>query len=562
MRFGPHKALTHMRLPRAGKCRNQIQNPTIDNKRVCPSQVPTGQTLTAGGVEVLTCSGPARSSRSRILSGDHRSRARLSTEDLSSNWEQPLQPNGRTAYTRPAAPRAGRPKPASWGQLTALTGHGDPALDAHPIELGHADWRAPFGVGRPGSLVTLNRPRILVLDEEIPLPANTGKRIRTMNLLLRLAPSFEIDLLVHASGAAEGDIATLRAQGVNVHIATSQVPRKGGVRFYAGVLASLCSSLPYSVYSHRHRAFASLLKSLLDEHDYDLVHCEWTPYAIYRTGGQIPWSVSGHNIESEVWARLAESRPRSPMRVFLELQARRMARFEKRVFSSIPCATAVSERDARRISSWGCHQVEVVPNGVDLESNPLLDPGLSETGCLVFVGSMDWRANQDGIRWYLDQVHPLLRTLPDYNLTIVGRNPPDWIKEAPRSSRQIVVTGEVSDVHPYIARSSVVIVPLRVGGGSRLKILEAFACGRPVVSTTIGAEGLDLEAGRHALLADTPADFAEAVRTLLIDQELSRRIVLAARELVEERYDWEPIADRQRRAWSEFIATAHQIHGE
>jgi glycosyltransferase involved in cell wall biosynthesis len=166
---------------------------------------------------------------------------------------------------------------------------------------------------------------------------------------------------------------------------------------------------------------------------------------------------------------------------------------------------------------------------------------------------MDWRPNQDAIRWFIDEIHPLLRAETEYRLFVVGRTPPDWLRDRTLVPAEIEVTGSVDDIRPWIARASVYVVPLRAGGGSRLKILEALAMARPVVSTTVGAEGLELEGGRHLLLADSPSEFTKAILELLGNPEHRSALGKAGRALVEETYDWKCIAPLQAAVWRRAI---------
>ena len=265
----------------------------------------------------------------------------------------------------------------------------------------------------------------------------------------------------------------------------------------------------------------------------------------------LPVTVAAHNVESDIWRRLAEQ-DNGPAGRFYGLQARRMARFERRVCARDWAMTAVSEGDAERLREWGARRVEVVPNGVDLDHfrpAPLVP---EEPGSLVITGSMDWRANQDAVTWFLDEVVPELRRRCDFHFTVVGRNPPGWMVR--RASNRIKVTGTVDDVRPFLCRAQVFVTPLRVGGGSRLKILEALAMRRAVVSTRVGAEGLDLEPGRHLLIADSPLEFAECVVRLLGDGALRQRLGEAGRESVEEHYGWDRMADLQAACWHREIA--------
>jgi glycosyltransferase involved in cell wall biosynthesis len=398
-----------------------------------------------------------------------------------------------------------------------------------------------------------SRSRILVLDEEIPWPANTGKRLRTLNLLTILARDFALDLLVHENGASTAAIEEMRRRGIAVRISPSRIPDKSGLLLPARIAASLAARLPYSVYSHYRAGYRRTLRGLIRSERYDLVHCEWTPYAIYARRLASPVCIAAHNVEWHIWDRMASTASNPLQRAVYRLQAALMRRFEREVFTAFKHATVVSDGDGEAIRAFGCRDVVVVPNGVDGDAYQPPSAGAAEPRSLVFSGSMDWRANQDAIRWFIDAVHPRLRERGAYKLYVVGRTPPPWLTDPTRVPPELVVTGTVDDVRPWIARGSVYVVPLRVGGGSRLKILEALAMGQAVVSTTVGAEGLDLEAGRHFVAADTPEDFAEAVSGLLDDPVRRRALGAAGRALIDARYRWEQIAPLQGALWRRAI---------
>jgi glycosyltransferase involved in cell wall biosynthesis len=395
-----------------------------------------------------------------------------------------------------------------------------------------------------------------VIDEEIPWPANTGKRLRTLNLLTCLAAEFQMDMLVHANAATPEARDEMRRRGIAVRVSDSRIPEKGGLLLPVRIVASVAAGLPYSVYSHYQAGYRRALEDALRREQYALVHCEWTPYAIYTTSVTHPVCVAAHNVEWAIWQRMTLAETRPVHKRLFALQAALMKRFEHRVFAGCRHATAVSDGDAEIIRSLGCREVTVIPNGVDAEmySPPGTDTPAPRS--LVFTGSMDWRANQDAIRWFIDAVHPILSRDGDYRLHVVGRTPPAWMLDRAVMPLEIIATGTVDDVRPYIADAAVYVVPLRVGGGSRLKILEAFSMGRAVVSTTVGAEGLDVESGKHLLLEDTAEGFASAVTALWRDAGRRRALGMAGRTLIEERYRWEQIAPRQGEVWLRAIADA------
>ncbi len=253
------------------------------------------------------------------------------------------------------------------------------------------------------------RTRVLVLDEEIPFPMNTGKRLRTLNLLANLSSEFEIDLLVHANGADETGIAEIEKRGVHVEVAASTIPPKSGIGFLLRVALNVFSDLPYSVASHYRPGYRRRLLELVVERAYDLIHVEWSPYGHYVRSIDLPWVVSAHNVESQIWSRMIGQERFGPRRLLVGQQARKMLRYEKEIFARARWATAVSGDDASTLRGFGCRRVELVPNGVDADYFANEDLGPEEQCSLVFTGSMDWRPNQDAVVFFLEEIAPRLR---------------------------------------------------------------------------------------------------------------------------------------------------------
>lgn len=398
------------------------------------------------------------------------------------------------------------------------------------------------------------RSRILVLGDEAPLPAHTGKRLRTLNLLSRLAVDHEIELVVHRNGLNELVTKQLLDRGITVH-AASDLPAKSGLRFGVRLLSSLVRGIPYSVHSHCRPAYARLVTDLLRRRTFDLVHCEWTPYATYLDQVQRPVVIAAHNVEWQVWNRLADAADRWPERLLLRRQARTMERFERRTFARWSHVTAVSEADRDLLQAMGARHVTVVPNGVDLDLFAPQPASAETILTLVFTGSMDWRPNQDAVRWFIDQVHPRLAALLPYRLLVVGRQPPEWLNDPKQRPSELIVTGTVDDIRPWYAQGHLFVVPLRAGGGSRLKILEAMAVGRAVISTTIGAEGIAYSAGIDLEIADEADQFVERIVALWQNPARREALARAGRRLVEARYGWDEIARLQTAAWQRALAT-------
>jgi glycosyltransferase involved in cell wall biosynthesis len=389
--------------------------------------------------------------------------------------------------------------------------------------------------------------KVLVLDEEIPFPPDSGKRIRTWNLLKRLAKSHTVHLLCYHR-PEDASCAALRSEGVVLHLVPA--PRAlAGFALYIRLFANLFSRYPYSVTKHYSPRFQKELNYLLRSENWDLVQCEWTPYAKFLSKVNFPTLITTHNVESQIWQRRAENSDGFIKRVFFHLQERKMAWFERRCLRQAGAVTAVTEADAQTMKNWGVERVTVIPNGVDPEYYDSSTDRENKNEILS-IGSLDWFPNADAVDYFAQKILPLIHARrPDAVLRVVGRRPPEWLKKKLGGLPGVDFVGEVDDVRPHLERAALVVVPLRIGGGSRLKILEALAARKAVVSTSIGAEGLELESGKHLLIADSPHEFAlrlsELLESPLDRQELGRE----GRKLVTERFGWDGIARGLEGVW-------------
>ena len=403
----------------------------------------------------------------------------------------------------------------------------------------------------PGAFRFLNtgrRLRVLVLDEEIPYPPNSGKRIRTWNLLRRLAQRHSVSLLCYGQPddpAAEA----LREAGIRTHLVEPKA-NPPGWRLYLRLFLNLFSIEPFSVTKHYSRHFSNKLRGLLAQESWDLIQCEWTPYARFvSTGCHVPVLISAHNVESQIWERRRRNVRNPIAKVFFWTQERKMRRFEQRAMRRAAGVTAVTTSDAETMRGWGLEDLTLVPNGVDLKSfTPT--PEAERDGEILAMASLDWYPNVDALHYFIQEILPLLSVrVPHIRLRIVGRKPSESLREQLSAVPGIDFTGEVENVTPYLGRAAVFVVPLRIGGGSRIKILEALAAGKAVVSTSIGAEGLNVTPGKHLLIADSPSDFARRVDELLGSKELRRQLGEEGRKLVSDFYGWDGIADQMESAW-------------
>jgi glycosyltransferase involved in cell wall biosynthesis len=391
-----------------------------------------------------------------------------------------------------------------------------------------------------------------MVDEELPYPANSGKRIRTLNLTLRLARRHRVTYVCHRNAdASEAHQASafLTENGITPIVVDRAVPVKSGPAFYFRLAANLLSPLPYSVATHRSRALRRALTELAAA-PVDLWHCEWTPYAESLRGLPGKHVIVAHNVESLIWQRYAETEANRLRRWYIHRQWRKFRRFEARALAAAERTVAVSELDASRLrDDLGVHRTDVVENGVDTGYfHP--QPALRHPARILFLGSLDWRPNLDAVGLLLDEVFPAVqRQVPQATLCLVGRHPPAWLRQRAAETPGVQLHATVPDVRPFLASCGLMVVPLRVGGGSRLKILEALAMQTPVVSTRIGAEGLCLEEGHHLKIVEEIADLPEAVIAAIRDPDSVREQAACGREVVLRRYDWDVLADRMEQVW-------------
>jgi glycosyltransferase involved in cell wall biosynthesis len=393
-----------------------------------------------------------------------------------------------------------------------------------------------------------------MVDEELPYPATSGKRIRTLNLTLRLARRHELTYVCHRN--ADPDEARRAAEffaghGIATVVADRAVPPKSGPGFYLRLAANLLSPLPYSVATHTSRALRRALKEQARTRPVDVWHCEWTPYAQALRGiAHGRRVVVAHNVESLIWQRYYETESDALRRWYIGRQWGKFRRFERCVLGEVEHTVAVSDADANRFrQDFGIEQIDVVENGVD---TAYFQPqGVRrEPGRLLFLGSLDWRPNLDGVQLLLERVFPAVRAAePSARLCLVGRNPPESLRRQVASMSGVELHGSVPDVRPYLADCGMLVVPLRIGGGSRLKILEALASGTPVVSTRIGAEGLCLEAGHDLTVVEVIDDLAEALVKGIRDPASIQSQAERGRERVLGRYDWDRLAGQLEQVW-------------
>lgn len=388
---------------------------------------------------------------------------------------------------------------------------------------------------------------LLWLNAGLLLPLDKGGKLRTWHLMGHLARRHDITYLSFADGAERpADVAGMRKVCSRLETIPRREARKGTTRFYGEAARYVVDRQPYAIAKYRSAPYRARIASLLANDRFDAVVCDFLPPAVNLPDRlPCPAILFTHNVESEIWRRHAEHAANPLSRRLLEQQWRRMLRFEAQTLARFDRVLAVSDPDGRtfaRLYPESLREpVHVVQTGVDTEYfAPPAAP--AEPRHLVFTGSMDWLPNEDSMTYFCREILPRIRTAePDTTLSIVGRTPTPAVRRLAEIPG-VEVTGRVDDVRPHVARAAVSIVPLRIAGGTRLKIFEAMSMAKAVVSTTVGAEGLPVVPGRDLAIADEPARFAQAVVHLIRDPTARRALETAARRLVVERYDWSAVA--------------------
>ena len=375
-------------------------------------------------------------------------------------------------------------------------------------------------------------------------PCTTGGRVRSLETITALARRHRVTVVT--THGPDDDPRGLAERLSCCHQVVSipfAAPKRGSVAFAGALARSWLSRDPVELWKWRLPALQQTVRDIIARDGADLCVADFLLAAAnVPIGGSIPLVLFEHNVEYLIWKRIADLETQPLRRTILDVEWRKLRAREAEACKKADLTIAVSEDDRRRLAALAPHaRIVSVPTGVD--TTYFVQNGFKELPAqLVFSGSMDWHPNEDAVVHFADAILPRIRAeIPDATLTVVGRNPSSRLREVAHR-HGMRVTGTVDDVRPSIGEASVYVVPLRAGGGTRLKIFEALAMGKPVVSTTVGAEGLALEHGRHFLAADEPQAFADAVIELLRDPARRRMLGDAGRRLVETRYSWNTVA--------------------
>jgi glycosyltransferase involved in cell wall biosynthesis len=384
-------------------------------------------------------------------------------------------------------------------------------------------------------------------------PVDTGGKIRSFNILRHLARNHEVTLLSYYGGRRdaeyETDIAKQLPGAQTIYTAAPESTIAQSIDY----ILRLPSAAPYAVKKFTHPSVRHDVARRLSDGSAEVAVCDFLSASLnFPEASPTPVVLFQHNVETMLWRRMADTEKSAFRKLLYRIEARKMVAYETQTLQRFQHVIAVSDHDRKEMLALapGC-AITVVPTGVDTEK---YQPAPSVSGnppLIVFTGSMDWEPNIDAVDYFCRDIFPsVLAAFPDARFQIVGRNPHSRVRKLASSS--VEVTGTIPSVAEYLRNATVVIVPLRIGGGTRLKIFEAMAMRKAMVSTSIGAEGLDVTSGKDCLLADDAPSFAAAILAVLRDPVLRRSCEDNAAALAA-RCDWSQIARRFAEALSEAV---------
>ena len=406
--------------------------------------------------------------------------------------------------------------------------------------------------------------KLLFLSPYLPSPPRWGAPRRVHGLLSELARRHEVSVLaftVPGEDTVTGILATKQYCKEVMTVESNHLDRAlHGRRKRAVQLRSLLDTRSFERLTFFHSSFQQKLDQMTAKGNYDVITTEHAQMACYRLPRTSLQVLDEHNIEYDILRRTTavEQRGYAPSirKLYNWANFLKLRREERAAWQRFDGITLTSERDEQmlRLDAPG-KQTAVIPNAVDTEFFQPSGKNAVEPGMILFFGAINYYPNTEGLLFFLDEVFPRIKEQhPGARLWIVGQSPPAAI--IGKAAEDVIVTGLVDDVRPYLERAAVVIAPLRIGGGTRLKIVEAMAMGKPIVATDIGAEGLNVSDGQDILLGDTPEDLACQIVRVLGDQALAQRLGEAARQGAEARYTWKSAVDRLERFYQELPSPA------
>ncbi|MBU1568071.1 MAG: glycosyltransferase family 4 protein [Proteobacteria bacterium] len=400
--------------------------------------------------------------------------------------------------------------------------------------------------------------KILILSARLPYPYNTGSKIRSFQLMGALASRHQVTLLsFYGDVEEEVHFKVIEKMGIRlVPILRKKIDASVGIK---EVLGGMVSRRPFTVTKYHDNRMSTALKELLDDHD--VVHCAHVHMAQYLSKGLgIIKVLDAQNVEAQIAERLVHFETNPIKKVLLSWNSMAMHRFEMSICKAFDLVLTVSAQDCNCYTQlYRAKNARVLENGVDLNFFGKAPAAIEERLKLVFVGMMGWMPNSDGVKYFVSKILPTIKKeFPSIEIDFVGKDPPEDVRKLSEISG-VRVTGTVDDVRPYVWNSQVYIVPLRFGGGTRLKILEAFSMQIPVVSTSLGCEGIECRHEKELLIADTASEFADAVIRLLRDPALRAELSKNAEQLVKRYYGWQSLGEKLLQYYDDLAVCDHHL---
>ena len=392
------------------------------------------------------------------------------------------------------------------------------------------------------------------------LPVDTGGKIRSFNILRHLARNHEVTLLSYYGGRRDAEYETAIAQRLPGAQTIYTAAPESTLAQSLDYILRLPSPAPYAVRKFTDSQVRQEVARRLGDGGLDVAVCDFLSASLnFPERLSAPVVLFQHNVETVLWRRMAQTEKAPLRKLSYNLEAWKMSAYETRTLRRFQHVIAVSNNDRdEMLRLCSGSPITVVPTGVDTEQYQVAPSVSGSPRLIVFTGSMDWEPNIDAVEYFCRDIWPVvLAAFPDARFQIVGRNPHPRVRRL--ASTSVDVTGTVASVADYLRSAAVVIVPLRIGGGTRLKIFEAMAMAKAMVSTSIGAEGLDVTHGRDILLADDAESFSASILLLLRDPELRRKYEQNAASLAA-RYDWSQIARSFAEVLRDAVATFRARH--
>lgn len=391
--------------------------------------------------------------------------------------------------------------------------------------------------------------KILWLSHNVPYPPKTGVLQRNYNLLKEAANVGEIYLIAFF----QKDILPIQYDMQEVRrelgkfcqfIEIVQIPSESlRIRKYGLVLMSIFTSDPYSVNWMESSEMHVKIRQFAKETEFDMVHFDTIGLAEYWGDvGNVPKVLNHHNIESNLMERRSIIEGNKLKKMYFHMEAGKLKKYEKDHCKKFDINTTVSSLDKERLREMlPDGRIEVIPNGVDTDYF-FPDNEEIKKGNIIFVGGMNWYPNRDAIMFLCNEIWPLLKEeIPEISLTVVGAQPPTELLDLSKTDNNIEVTGFVDDMRPYMRKAEIYMCPMRDGGGTRLKILDALAMGKAIVSTSLGIEGISVEPEKNVLIANEASEFVGQIKRLIENPELREKLGSEGRKLAEEKYSWKVI---------------------